>query len=284
MIKMTMHYGGEVQQQELPCDFLFLRMGLYRMNLMRGPDEVSVQDVDASFESGDPLGQKLIRLIRPDDLLSDVDLAAHQIQAAPEPIRDILCRHLLNGDLAAIEDIQRDRDKLLEEMCGARQVFYFPLTCSVTDEDGELYESDAYELAQYSEQIQDAIEKDQARDMDTMAMYFWCHNPKLNDSIHAKLLTAVWGVKEIRGQIYGRVEVTSTTPLTAEETEVMREWISGQNSDGLGEGFEQRPIETDYGDIYVHFWNSGSDYFLSTAEERNLDLAQSDQGWGGMGM
>lgn len=45
MIKMTMHYGGEVQQQELPCDFLFLRMGLYRMNLMRGPDEVSVQDL-----------------------------------------------------------------------------------------------------------------------------------------------------------------------------------------------------------------------------------------------
>lgn len=284
MIKMTIHNGEEVQQRNLPCDFLSLRMSLYQMNLMRAPSEVSVRDVQAEFTSTDPIGQKLISLIRPTDLLSDVDMAVHQIKAAPASIRETLCQHLLNGDLDTIEDIKIDRDRLLEEMCGARQVYYFPLTCSVTDEDGELYESDASELTQYSEQIQDAIEKDQARDIDTMAMCFWCHNTKLNDSIHSKLLTAVWGVEEIRGQLYGRVEVTSTIPLTAEETAAMKAWISGQNSDGLGEGFEQRPIETDYGDIYVHFWNSGSDYFLSTTEELNLDLAQSDQGWGEMRM
>lgn len=284
MTKMTIHNGEEVQQRNLPCDFLSLRMSLYQMNLMRAPSEVSVRDVQAEFTSTDPIGQKLISLIRPTDLLSDVDVAVHQIKAAPTSIRETLCQHLLNGDLDTIEDIKIDRDRLLEEMCGARQAYYFPLTCSVTDEDGELYESDASELTQYSEQIQDAIEKDQARDIDTMAMYFWCHNPKLNDSIQSKLLTAVWGVEEIRGQLYGRVEVTSTVPLTAEETAAMKAWISGQNSDGLGEGFEQRPIKTDYGDIYVHFWNSGSDYFLSTTEELNLDLAQSDQGWGGIQM
>lgn len=284
MIKMTIHNGEEVQQRNLPCNFLSLRMSLYQMNLMRAPSEVSVRDVQAEFTSTDPIGQKLISLIRPTDLLSDVDVAVHQIKAAPTSIRETLCQHLLNGDLDTIEDIKIDRDRLLEEMCGARQAYYFPPTCSVTDEDGELYESDASELTQYSEQIQDAIEKDQARDIDTMAMYFWCHNPKLNDSIQSKLLTAVWGVEEIRGQLYGRVEVTSTVPLTAEETAAMKAWIIGQNSDGLGEGFEQRPIETDYGDIYVHFRNSGSDYFLSTTEELNLDLAQSDQGWGGMQM
>ena len=279
MIKMTIHNGEEVQQRELPCDFLSLRMSLYQMNLMRAPSEVSVQDVQASFESTDPLGQKLIGLIRPSDLLSDVDLAVHQIKAAPDPIRDTLCRHLLNGDFGTIEDIQLDRERLLEEMCCARQVYYFPLTCSVTDEDGELYESDACELTRYAEQIQDAIEKDQARDIDTMAMYFWCHKPRLNDSIHSKLLTAVWGVEEIHGQLYGRVEVTSTVPLTLEENAAMKEWISGQNSDGLGEGFEQRPIETCDGDIYVHFWNSGSDYFLATAEELNPGLSRSGQDW-----
>ena len=284
MIKMTIHNGEEVQQRNLPCDFLSLRMSLYQMNLMRAPSEVSVRDVQAEFTSTDPIGQKLISLIRPTDLLSDVDVAVHQIKAEATSIRETLCQHLLNGDLDTIEDIKVDRDRLLEEMCGARQAYYFPLTCSVTDENGELYESDASELTQYSEQIQDAVEKDQARDIDTMAMYFWCHNPKLNDSIQSKLLTAVWGVEEIRGQLYGRVEVTSTVPLTAEETAAMKAWISGQNSDGLGEGFEQRPIETDYGDIYVHFWNSGSDYFLSTTEELNLDLAQSDQGWGGIQM
>jgi hypothetical protein len=44
MIKMTIHYGEEVQQRDLPCDFLSLRMSLYQMNLMLAPTEVSVWD------------------------------------------------------------------------------------------------------------------------------------------------------------------------------------------------------------------------------------------------
>lgn len=73
MIKMIIHNGEEVQQRELPCDFPSFRMSLYQMNLMRAPNEVSVRDVQAEFTSTDPVGQKLISLIRPGDLLSDVD-------------------------------------------------------------------------------------------------------------------------------------------------------------------------------------------------------------------
>ena len=60
MIKMTIHHGEEVQQRDLPCDFLSLRMSLYQMNLMLAPNEVSVRDVQAEFTSTDPIGQKLI--------------------------------------------------------------------------------------------------------------------------------------------------------------------------------------------------------------------------------
>ena len=52
----------------------------------------------------------------------------------------------------------------------------------------------------------------------------------------------------------------------------MKEWISGQNSDGLGEGFEQRPIETEDGDLHVHFWNSGNDYRIVTDGEIEREL------------
>ena len=52
----------------------------------------------------------------------------------------------------------------------------------------------------------------------------------------------------------------------------MKDWISGQNSDGLGEGFEQRPIETVDGSIYVHFWNSGDEYFIVNANEIQKQL------------
>lgn len=50
------------------------------------------------------------------------------------------------------------------------------------------------------------------------------------------------------------VEVITTRPLTDTESAALSNWISGQNSDGLGEGFEQQSFaehfETDrYGDI-----------------------------------
>lgn len=267
MIKMTIHHGEEVQQRDLPCDFLSLRMSLYQMNLMLAPNEVSVRDVQAEFTSTDPIGQKLISLIRPGDLLSDVDVAIHQLKAAPAPIRDVLRQQLMDGAMDTVEDIAIQRDALLEQMRGFRQLYYFPLACSTEDEDGEIYENDSVDLTLYSEDIQDAIERDQARDIDTMAMYFWTHDQKVNDAIRAKLLTCDWGVEEIGGKLYGRVEVTATEAFTVEERAAMREWISGQNSDGLGEGFEQRPIETVDGSIYVHFWNSGDDYFIATDDE-----------------
>ncbi len=87
-------------------------------------------------------------------------------------------------------------------------------------------------------------------------------------------------MEEIRGQLYGCVEVTSTAPLTAQEDAAMKEWISGQNSDGLGEGFEQRPIETDYGDIYAHFWNGGDDYFVATEDALDACTTPSSQSLG----
>ena len=283
MIKMTIHHGEGVQQRNLPCDFLSLRVSLYQMNLMRAPHEVSVRDVEAEFTSDDPLGQKLIGLIRPGDLLSDVDVAVHQLKAAPAPIRDVLCQQLMDGAMDTVEDVAIQRDALLEQMCGFRQLYYFPLGCSTEDEDGEIFENDSVDLTLYSEELQDAIEKDQARDIDTMAMYFWTHDQKVNDSIRSKLLTCQWGVEEIGGKLYGRVEVTATEAFTVEERAAMRDWISGQNSDGLGEGFEQRPIETEDGSIYVHFWNSGSDYFIATDDEVEQYLP-TVQGLGGMSM
>lgn len=272
MIKMTIHHGEEVQQRELPCDFLSLRMSLYQMNLMLAPNEVSVRDVQAEFTSTDPIGQKLISLIRPGDLLSDVDVAIHQLKAAPQAIQEAMRQRLLDGAFETIEDIHIGRDQLLEEKCGFRQLYYFPLACSTEDEDGELFENDSVDLTLYSEDIQDAIERDQARDIDTMAMYFWTNDQEVNDAIRAKLLTCDWGIEEIGGKLYGRVEVTAAEPFTPVEDRAMKDWISGQNSDGLGEGFEQRPIETVDGSIYVHFWNSGDEYFIVNADEIQKQL------------
>ena len=74
--------------------------------------------------------------------------------------------------------------------------------------------------------------------------------------------------------LYGKIDCYLTEELTPEETERLRDAITGQNSDGLGEGFEQREIPIDEGDLYVSYWQSGNEYFLYTEDEMN-DLAQA---------
>lgn len=50
-----------------------------------------------------------------------------------------------------------------------------------------------------------------------------------------------------------QVTVITHRALTDEESTALSEWISGQNSDGLGEGFEQQPFaehDNEYDDEY----------------------------------
>lgn len=44
------------------------------------------------------------------------------------------------------------------------------------------------------------------------------------------------------------VTLVTSRHLTDEESTALSEWISGQNSDGLGEGFEQQPFAEHEGD------------------------------------
>jgi len=69
------------------------------------------------------------------------------------------------------------------------------------------------------------------------------------------------------GQLWGVLEVKSHGPLSPQELSgLMEEW-QGQESDGWGEGFEQREIKTEEGELCVSFWHPGDDFFIKTEQE-----------------
>lgn len=79
-------------------------------------------------------------------------------------------------------------------------------------------------------------------------------------------------------KMMGVISVKMTKPLNSMELEDLKEYVSGQLSDGWGEGFEQREIKTDGHEIYVHFWNS-DDFYIHTAEEMEEKIKmESEQG------
>lgn len=146
---------------------------------------------------------------------------------------------------------------------GETQYYYFPLSGNISNEDyGEDYEADNSFLAAHAYEIREAIENEQDMLPDNMADYL-CSESETGD----KLESVAWTVQKLNGKLYGRIDVQLSDSLTESETEELKDELIGQNSDGLGEIFEQHPIRTDEGDLYVSFWQSGSEYFLYDSDE-----------------
>ena len=165
--------------------------------------------------------------------------------------------------------------------------YYCPLTIQVhsrdsygdIDEDG--YEEDAEFAARHEDLIRQKMLEYNASDEVNMAEYF--HG---NNGVSEKLRSAEWDFERRNGELYGCITVLTAGPLTEDEEQDLKDWISGQNSDGLGEGFEQQEIYFDgtrYGGfMYVSLWNSGDDYYIDNQDEFEDRLMSDGMTMGGM--
>ena len=165
--------------------------------------------------------------------------------------------------------------------------YYCPLTIQVhgtnswgeVDEDG--YEEDAAFAARHEDVIRQRLAEYNSIDENNMAEYF-----DGNNGVSEKLRSAEWGFERRNGELYGCITVQTAGPLTKDEEQDLKEWISGQNSDGLGEGFEQREIYFEGGHrgafMYVSFWCPDDDYFIDNQDEFEDRLMNQDMTMGGM--
>ena len=137
--------------------------------------------------------------------------------------------------------------------------FYSPLTADFfpnePDYEDEFYDEyegyrqDGHELLEYETAIRDAVEND-TRDFGGDLMQYYHED----DSVRGKVVTAIPSVEVHGNKLCGCLTVELKEPLLDDEQTVLCNYISGQYSDGWGEGFEQRDIRVDDGTLAVHFW------------------------------
>ena len=174
-----------------------------------------------------------------------------------ETMQEEIERNALNDQYETKEDLYADIRKMKIEFASAHEDFYCPLQANIIDGNGNEWNIAPEDLPVYENEIQLKIEDWQQADMD-MAAYVGKHA-----NMRDKLLYAEWGVENRNDRLYGKISCYFSAPLSTEETERLKDAITGQNSDGFGEGFEQCGIKTEDGEIHVSLWNH-EEHFLKT--------------------
>ena len=255
---------------------------LRSVGIRQSPHQIPLSDEDSDdvrvkLYSESEVGKHLLLTLNDRNSLADANLLAFMVDNAKPDFRSKLEQNLLHDQYGSMQEVTDAIKQMLYESGPVKTVFYCPLVGEVTDDEGFCFPVDGHFLKSYAWAIEEALTADTAGDEMDMAEYF-----DEDDGVKAKLVSAKWGMEAYRGQLFGKIECSLKEELTDVEAEILTDWISGQNSDGYGEHFEQQPIDTEDGDLYVSFWNSGDNYSIMTRGELDAYIDNQGMTMGGM--
>ena len=146
---------------------------------------------------------------------------------------------------------------------------YMPLTASFYarnewgdwDETGE--EWDGRTLLDYEDRILGFMVRNRVPEEAERGLMLWCDKEFLD----VKVRSAVFTAEARDGRLWVVAECQVVGQLSPEELTGLKDYLTGQAADGVGEGLEQQAIRVDGGELYVHLWQSEG-WSIQTEGER----------------
>ena len=267
---------------ELPHSIYDIYEKLQSIGIMQPPKQIPLtdnedEDIGVKLFSESDFGQHLLLTLHEKNTIADANMLTLVIGAASEDIKETLEQDILYDQYGSMNEVVAAVRQMTQDAGPVKEVFFCPLVGNIDEGDGDMFTvGDSY-LADSVDEIADALNRYTANDENDMATYYNKH-----DGVSEKMTSAVWSVELHGDKLFGRIDCSLKEALTAEETENLRDWLIGQCSDGLCEGFEQQPIDTMDGELFVSFWNSGDDYAMMTEDEFEDHLQNTEMTIGGM--
>ena len=153
---------------------------------------------------------------------------------------------------------------------------YMPLTASFYarnewgdwDETGE--EWDGRTLLDYEDRILGFMVRNRVPEEAGRGLMLWCDKEFLD----VKVRSAVFTAEARGGRLWGVAECQVVGQLSPEELTGLKDYLTGQAADGVGEGLEQQAIRVDGGELYVHMWQPEGWSIQTEAEQFGLTQIQ----------
>ena len=262
MLKAMISHNEQAAIVELPMGRLSLQYELSQIGIRRLAKDIPIidgedQPILVKLYSESDIGQKLAVLFRR-PIRWRMPMCVHAVVHARPEVQNEIEQSIVYGQYHSPQAVLADIKAMTADLIAVTVNHYCSLQIRMTDEEyGDWYEVDNGYTRTNERAIRELLQKEQNEDLNDMADYF-----DGSESAKAKIISAIWDVQEVNGELFGVIRTGLREALLPAEE---REWIDeliGQAADGFGEGLEQRPIRTADSEIYVSFWNSGSDYFM----------------------
>lgn len=131
------------------------------------------------------------------------------------------------------------------------------------DLENDQTELTASEILEYEDIILDCIEKEKLPDEGERGLAVYLHDAALNEKVHSIHPS----VEEWNHELWGVTEVKTHGALTPSEYAELTDFLTGQYADGWGEGFEQREIKVEDGELCISFWDASDRFFIKPEDE-----------------